>query len=117
VDPDPDSHPDPEHCSLYWIMGHISNWCQYLSVADPGPGAPLDPGSGMGNKSRSKSLERIFGLIILKFFDADPDPGSGIRNLFDPESGIRDGKIRIRDKHPGSVTLLFRTDSWMMQIM
>jgi hypothetical protein len=29
-----------------------------------------------------------------------------IRNLFDPGSGIRDGKIRIWDKHPGSATLL-----------
>jgi hypothetical protein len=26
----------------------------------------------------SKSLETIFGLKIFKFFDADPDPGSGI---------------------------------------
>jgi hypothetical protein len=32
--------------------------------------------------------------------------GSGIRNLFDPGSGIRDGKIRTQDKHPGSATLL-----------
>jgi hypothetical protein len=32
--------------------------------------------------------------------------GSGIRSLFDPASGIRDGKIRIRDKHPGSGRLL-----------
>ncbi len=27
-----------------------------------------------------------------------------IRNLFDPESEIRDRKLRIRDKHPGSET-------------
>ncbi len=27
----------------------------------------------------------------------------GIRNLFDPESGME--KIRIRDKHPGTATL------------
>jgi hypothetical protein len=31
----------------------------------------------------------------------------GIRNLFDPGSHLRDGKIRIRDKHPGSATLVF----------
>ncbi len=55
----------------------------------------------------SESLEAIFWVKILKFFDADP--GS--------EAGIRDGKIRIRDpgwekfgsgirhKHPGSATL------------
>jgi hypothetical protein len=35
----------------------------------------------------SESLETIFWLKILKFFDADPDPGSGIRNLFDHGSG------------------------------
>ena len=29
-----------------------------------------------------------------------------IRDLFDPGSGIRDGKVRIRDKHPGSATLV-----------
>jgi hypothetical protein len=44
----------------------------------------------------SESLKTIFRLNILKF---------GIRNLFDPGSGIRDGKIRIRDKHSGSATL------------
>jgi hypothetical protein len=32
----------------------------------------------------------------------DPDPGSG--NVFDPGSGME--KIRFRDKHPGSATLL-----------
>ncbi len=45
-----------------------------------------------------ESLETIFGLKILKFFYADPDP-----EIFWP--WIRDGKIRIRDKHPGSATL------------
>ncbi len=35
---------------------------------------------------------------MLKFFDAEPDPGS-----FRP--WIRDENIRIRDKHPGSATL------------
>jgi hypothetical protein len=51
----------------------------------------------MGKKSRygSESLETIFGLKILKFFDAEPDPGSGL------DLGWN---IRIRDKHPGSAT-------------
>jgi hypothetical protein len=37
---------------------------------------------------------------ILKFFDADADPGI----LIDPGSGME--KIRHRDKHPGSATLV-----------
>jgi hypothetical protein len=36
------------------------------------------------------SLETILWVKILKFFDADPDPGSG--NLSHPGSRIRDGK-------------------------
>jgi hypothetical protein len=68
---------------------------------------PGHPGFGMGKKIniRDPENEQFFGLKILKFFDAEPDPGSGIRNLFDLGSWIRDGKIRIRDKHPGSATL------------
>ncbi len=42
-----------------------------------------------------ESLETIFWVKIPKFFDADAEPGSA--NLLDPGSGIRDGKIRIRD--------------------
>jgi hypothetical protein len=41
----------------------------------------------------SESLETIFGVKNVLFFDADADPGS--RNLFDP--WFPDGKIRIRD--------------------
>jgi hypothetical protein len=48
----------------------------------------------------------LFGVKRLKFFDADPDPGSGIFLTLDPESGME--KIRIRDKHPGFATLLKR---------
>jgi hypothetical protein len=63
------------------------------SVADPGPGSGAfltpgsemaknqkpDPGSGMNIPDHiSESLETIFGLEMLKFFDADPVPGSGI---------------------------------------
>jgi hypothetical protein len=69
-----------------------------LRIRDP---VLFDPGYG-GKKSRagseirirgipdhiSESLETIFGLKILKFFDADSDPGSR-------SSLIRDGKIRI----------------------
>jgi hypothetical protein len=61
----------------------------FSSVADPGSGAFFTPGSGMGKKSGSgpsmdnpnhisESIETIFWVKTLKFFDAYPDPGSGI---------------------------------------
>jgi hypothetical protein len=64
----------------------------------------------MGKKSRSgsgksipdhisESLETLFWVKKLKFSDADVNPDLGSGNLFDPGSGIRDGK------HPGSETL------------
>ncbi len=69
-----------------------------VAYPDPGSGAFLTPGSGMGKKIRSgsrfgmnntdnisESLETIFWVKILKFFDADP--GSGMEK-FDPGSGI-----------------------------
>jgi hypothetical protein len=48
----------------------------------------------------SESLGTIFWVNILKFFDAAPDPGSRIE------------KIRIRDTHPGSATLVFNVFSY-----
>jgi hypothetical protein len=49
-------------------------------------------GSGMNNSDHiSESLETIFWVKILKFFDADQ--GTGIEK-----------KIRKRDKHPGPAT-------------
>jgi hypothetical protein len=50
----------------------------------------------------SESLQTIFWVKILKFFDADADPG--IFLSLDPGSGMK--KIRIQDKQPGSATLL-----------
>jgi hypothetical protein len=87
------------------------SWLE-LSVADPGYRAFLTPGSGMDKKSRSgsgknipdhisESLEIIFWFKI-HFFDADEDPG--IFLTLDPGPGMK--KIRIRDKNPGSATLL-----------
>jgi hypothetical protein len=52
----------------------------------------------------SESLETIIWVKILKFFNADPDSGSG--NLFVPEPGMEKFEPGIRDKHPGSATLL-----------
>jgi hypothetical protein len=71
----------------------------------------------MGKKSKSGSViqdeqpgsyfrEQFFGLLlILKFFDAGPS-GSGIRNLFDPGSGMEKLESDIRGKHPGYATLV-----------
>jgi hypothetical protein len=71
-----------------------------IRIRDPVPFWPRDPGwvknpdrgSGSGIKipdhiSDSESLETIFWVKILKFFDAEanPDPGSGME------------KIRIQD--------------------
>jgi hypothetical protein len=80
----------------------------FYSVADldPGSGAFLTPGSGMGKKIRirirdeqpganfreqiSESLETNFWVKILKFFDGNP--GSEIWNPFDPGFKIWNGK-------------------------
>jgi hypothetical protein len=40
----------------------------------------------------SESLETIFWVKILLFFDADAYPNPGDGNLFDPGSWIRNGK-------------------------
>jgi hypothetical protein len=66
-------------------------------IRDPVRLKPLDPGSGSRIRDEKKSgsgmniqdhfyesLETVFGLKILKFFDADPE--LGVRNLFDPGS-------------------------------
>jgi hypothetical protein len=61
-------------------------------------------GSGMNiPDSISENLETIFW--VKKTYS---NSLMRIRNLFDPGSGIRDVKIRIRDKHPGSATLNVR---------
>jgi hypothetical protein len=70
-------------------------------IRDPVPFWPLDPGSGMGKKIRTRirdeqpwsyfrELRKNFGVKILNFFLC----GSGME------------KIRIQDKHPGSTTLV-----------
>jgi hypothetical protein len=59
-----------------------------------------DPGSGMNIPNlifENLVGYQIFGLKMLKLFDADPAAASCQR--------IRDGKSQIRDKHPGSATL------------
>jgi hypothetical protein len=51
---------------------------------------------------RTKYGYQLFWLKILKFFDADPDPGSGILSTLDPGFGIK--KSRIRDPGTTMVT-------------
>ncbi len=70
-----------------------------------------DPGSGMGEKrTRIRDPGRtswiIFPRKILKFFDADSDPGGKFI------SGIRKEKFGsgTRNKHPGFATLEIRED-------
>jgi hypothetical protein len=48
----------------------------------------------------------FFGLkMVLKFFDADADPGSEIFLSLDRGSRIEKFRSGIREKHPGSATL------------
>jgi hypothetical protein len=54
----------------------------------------------------SESLETIFWVKIVKFFDADADADPGSGNLFDPGSGMEIGS-GIQDKHSGSATLIY----------
>ncbi len=84
----------------------------------------MTPGFGIqdGKKSESgtnipdnffESLDTILRVKIPKFFDADPDPGSGILMILDPGSGIfiildpgwknLDPGSTIRDKHPATL--------------
>jgi hypothetical protein len=56
------------------------------SIRDPGWVTKSGSGSGMNNPNHIfESTETIFGVKIVKFFDADPG------------SGIRDGNNRIQD--------------------
>jgi hypothetical protein len=45
-------------------------------------------------------------LKILKFFDADPDPGSEIFLTLDLGSGMKKFGSGIREKYPGSAKML-----------
>ncbi len=87
-----------------------------VSVAnpDPGSGAFLTPGSGMGRKSASrsgmnnpdhifKSLETIFSFFFgLKYLNSLMP----IRDGDSSDPGWKKVGSGIRDKHPGSATLL-----------
>ncbi len=58
-----------------------------------------DPGSGMNIPDYfSESLETVFRVKILIFFDAGPDPGSEIFLILDPRSRIEKFESGIRDK-------------------
>jgi hypothetical protein len=48
----------------------------------------------------------FFGVKILKFFDADPGPGSGMETVRIRDPGWKKVASGIRDKHPGSATLV-----------
>jgi hypothetical protein len=83
------------------IHEYLFYGCTYTvshSVADPGFGAFLTPGSRIryGKKSGSGSGMNIQDNFSESLF---ADRGSESRDLFDPVSGIRDGKNQIR--HPG----------------
>jgi hypothetical protein len=85
---------------------------RYFFTPGSGMGKKPDPGSRIRINSRiiSKSLVQFFGLKILKFFVADPDPGSGGFMTFDPGSGMEKlgsgvEKLCSGIRDPGSATL------------
>jgi hypothetical protein len=80
-----------KNMALLYKISYFSN------VATPGSGMSKKSGSESGMKNPDnifECLETIFWVKIFKFFEADP--GWNILR-----SGME--KIRIRDKHPGSV--------------
>jgi hypothetical protein len=85
-------------------LTHISA-ASSVADPDPGSGAFLTPGSGFRDGKKFQILIRDYFLKVklLKFFDVDPDPVSGIFST-------RDGKIRIRIRNTGckiSVSTLY----------
>jgi hypothetical protein len=91
-----------------FLLSEHSELLLFPSVADadPGSGVFLTPGSGMGKIQiwdpgwTPQILFLRTSLKILKVFYSDPDPVSC-------QPWIRDGKNLIRNKLPGSATLLF----------
>ncbi len=68
-------------------------WVSSVADPDPGSGAFLTPGSGMGKKSRSRSGMNILdhtseSLEYLISFEANADPKPWSGELFGPGSGL-----------------------------
>jgi len=90
-------------CQIVLILAR----CVVGSVPDPGFGAFLSPGSGIRDEQKTRiifprPLKQFFGL--LKFFDANL--GSGMEKIRIRDPGWKKFGSRIRDKHPGSATLV-----------
>ncbi len=97
----------------------FNNLTSSVADPDPGSGAFFTPRSGMGRKSASGSGIRdeqpgsyflqirnhfcgFFGVKILKILWC----GSGVRDGESSDPGWKKFGSEIRDKHPGSATLL-----------
>jgi hypothetical protein len=86
-----------------------------IRIRDPVPFWPLYPGSGMNNPDHiSESLETNFWVKILKLFDADPGSRiwSGMEKIWIRDPGWKTFGSGIRDKHPGSATLVVQVHIW-----
>jgi hypothetical protein len=101
----------------------------WIRTRDPVPCGPLDPESGMGKKIRfpdprwvkksgsgswmnnpdhiSESLETIFWVKILKFFDADPGSGMEKIRIRDPEEKKFGSGINIPDPQDRNTGIYF----------
>jgi hypothetical protein len=54
----------------------------------------------------------FFGLKVLKFFDADKDPASGIRHLVNTGSGMQNNRIRdSKSKYSEPATMIQKLPS------
>ncbi len=83
-----------DHWRNHWVLGRLAD-------PDPGSSASLTCGSGMGRKIkvriRDEHSDHIYESLETVFWAKNTCTGSllcgsGIRNIFDPGSGIRDGK-------------------------
>jgi hypothetical protein len=88
----------------YQTKNCVFNVSSSVADPDPGSGAFLTKGSGIGKNS--ESLQTILGVKIHKSFDANADPGSRKLLTLDPGSGREIFGFGIRDKYPGSATLV-----------
>ncbi len=93
-------------CTLPVSIRGSGSGIRWFMTPGSGMGKNQDQGSGMNIPDDfSESLETVFWVKNTWILWCGSRSGSGTLSVVYPASGIRDGKNRIRDKHPGSATL------------